>query len=390
MAKTKFSLCRKLWRWGVRLALLLLIPAGWIGVCCMRPESFKATKRPRPGRRAGDKVGIVYSTHYEINMAGAERLHPFDIHKYAKIYLELQTAGYIRPPDVTVPEPVTREQILLVHSQGFLQSLKDSKTVARYLEAGVVGLLPAALVDAGILHAFRYATGGTIEAGRLALAHGIAVNLAGGYHHANADAGEGFNVYNDLAIAIRVLQKAGRIRRACVVDLDVHQGNGTAEIFAGDPAVYTFSMHQGDIYPVPKADSDRDIELPGGTDDDAYLRTLRRALPEVLREARPDIVFLQAGCDTLADDPLAGLAMTPEGIVRRDEVVIDACVERGIPVVMTLGGGYSPGAWRAQYTSIANLLDRHALAGAPRPYPGRKPTAKERIYTNSRSSKKGR
>ena len=218
-------------------------------------------------------------------------------------------------------------------------------------------------------------------AGRLALDHGVAINLAGGYHHAKRDAGEGFNVYNDLAIAIRVLRKAGLIRRACVVDLDVHQGNGTAEIFSGDDEVFTFSMHEGGIYPIPKSASDLDIELAAGTGDEAYIKALRKALPGVLDRARPDIVFIQAGCDTLDGDPLANLTMTPDGIVRRDAVVIDACVARNIPVVMTLGGGYSPRAWEAQYLSVARTLDKHALAGRPRPYPRRKPTGKEKLYT---------
>ena len=379
MAKRKHKgRCR---RWATLATVLAAIPASWVGLCCIRSGSFKSTKRPRSGRALGRRVAIVYSTHYQINMGGAERLHPFDIRKYAKIYLKLQTEGYLRPRDVFVPQPVTEQQVLLVHSRGFLESLKDPKTVARYLEAGVVQWIPSALVDAGILSAFRSATGGTIEAGRLALKYGIAINLAGGYHHARRDAGEGFNVYNDLAIAIRVLREAGRIRRACVVDLDVHQGNGTAVIFAGDDDVFTFSMHEGDIYPIPKAAGDLDIELPAGTGDQAYLAALREALPGVLDRARPDIVFIQAGCDTLARDPLANLTMTPDGVVRRDAVVIDACVARGIPVVMTLGGGYSPGAWEAQYRSIARTLDRHALRGGPRPYRRRRPTAKEKAYT---------
>ncbi len=331
--------------------------------------------------RALQKVAIVYSTNYEINMAGLEKLHPFDIHKYAKIYLQLQTDGYLRPDDVFVPEPLSKEQILLVHTDEFCRSLKDPQRVAQYLEVEIVGKVPTKMVDAGFLSSFRWASGGTIMAGRETLKYGIAINLAGGYHHAKPDAGEGFCVYNDLAIAIRSLQKDGLIQRACLVDLDVHQGNGTAVIFAGDDNVFTFSMHQHDIYPIPKETSDWDIELTAGTTDEVYLRLLQDALPEVLAQAKPDIVFLQAGCDTLQSDPLASLAMTPSGIVQRDALVIDACVSRGIPVVMTLGGGYGPQAWKTQYDSIARTIDKYGLAGAGPAYQRRSPTAKEKFYT---------
>ncbi len=331
--------------------------------------------------RALEKVAIVYSTNYEINMAGLEKLHPFDIHKYAKIYLQLQTDGYLRPDDVFVPEPLSKEQILLVHTDEFCRSLKDPQRVAQYLEMEIVAKVPTKMVDAGFLSSFRWASGGTIMAGREALEYGIAINIGGGYHHAKPDAGEGFCVYNDLAIAIRALQKDGLIQRACVVDLDVHQGNGTAVIFASDDNVFTFSMHQRDIYPIPKETSDWDIELAAGTTDEVYLSLLQEVLPAVLEQAKPQIVFLQAGCDTLESDPLASLAMTPSGIARRDALVIDACVSRGIPVVITLGGGYGPQAWKTQYDSIARTIDKYGLAGAGRAYQRRSPTAKEKFYT---------
>ena len=140
-------------------------------------------------------------------------------------------------------------------------------------------------------------------------------------------------------------------------------------------------MHQRDIYPIPKETSDWDIELASGTTDQAYLRLLQEALPDLLARANPDIVFLQAGCDTMSDDPLAGLAMTQSGIVSRDALVIDACVAQGIPVVMTLGGGYHAQAWQTQYTSIARIIDTYGLVGPDRPHSQRAPTAKETFYT---------
>ena len=366
------------------LVAVLAVVAGLVvvlaGPCCIPPKSFKAVKQPREGRALNNRVAVVYSKHYQINMGGLEKLHPFDIRKYAKIYLKLITDGLIRPADVFVPTPASEEQILLVHSRRFLASLSDSRNVARYLEAPQVAAVPAKLVDAGILSAFRYATGGTILAGREALKHGIAVNIAGGYHHAKPDAGEGFNIYADLAIAIRVLRTEGLIKRAAVVDLDVHQGNGTAVIFAGDDDVFTFSMHEGGIYPVPKARSDLDVELPAGTGDEEYLRLLGEHLGGVLDSARADIIFVQSGCDTLAGDPLANLAMTAEGIVKRDAMVIDEAVRRGIPIAVTLGGGYSADAWKAQYLSIRRTIQTYGLAGGPA-HPPRGPTVGEKFYT---------
>ena len=346
---------------------------------CIPPASFRAAKAPREGRAMNHRVAVVYSTYYQINLGGAEKLHSFDIRKYAKIYLQLNTSGLMAPEDFFVPEPVTPEDLLLVHTPAYLESLKDPARVARYLEAPAVALLPAAILDGAVLQAFRYSTGGTVMASRLALQHGIAVNLGGGYHHAKPGSGEGFCIYADMPITIRRLQADGLIRRALVVDLDVHQGNGTAVCFAGDDNVFLFDMHEGDIYPIPKETCDLDVELPRGTTDEAYLARLRRELPGVFNRARPDIVFLQAGCDPLAEDPLAHLAMTQQGIVTRDALVIDESASRGVPVVMVLGGGYSPQAWEVQHASIRRTIEKYGLARG-RPHAPRSPTVKEKLY----------
>ena len=360
------------------LLIGLLMVLGWNAFNCIGPASFRQVKSPREGRVLDHRVALVYSKHYQINMGGAEHLHSFDIRKYAKIYVQLLTDGVIQPTDVFVPEAVTREQILLVHTEAYLESLKDSSRVAQYLEAPAVGFMPASLADAGILNAFRYATGGSIEAARQAMRHGIGINIGGGYHHAKPDKGEGFCVYNDLAIAIRVLQKEGLIRRALVVDLDAHQGNGTAVAFAGDADVFTFDVHEGDIYPWPKEKCSLDVDLPAHTGDEEYLRLLREKLPGVIEKARPDLVFLQAGCDVLKGDPLTRMAMTPEGVVRRDLYVIQQCVEHNLPVAMVTGGGYSDQAWQVQYQSIRKIIETYAPA---RPtYPHRDPTIAEKLY----------
>ncbi len=365
----------------IRVILVVLgcVFLGSMGVLCIAPQPFPGTYKPRPGRVLGSKVAVVFSYHYQMNMGGFERKHPYP-QKWGRIYTELLQKGYLSSRDVFVPEEVTREQILLVHSEQFLKNLKDSRNVAQYLEIPALAVAPGGLVDAGVLGPFRRQAGGTLLAGREALKHGIGINIGGGYHHAMRDYGEGFNIYADIAIAIRVLQKEGLIQRALVVDLDVHQGNGTAELFAGDQSVFTFSMHEGDIYPIPKAQSDLDIELPAGTDDSEYLRLLGKALPRIFAQARPDIVFIQGGADVLGGDPLANLRLSPRGLVRRDAMVIDECVRRGIPVVTTVGGGYGPKGWRAQYESICRTIRKYGTQDGRAIYPRRKPTHKERLY----------
>lgn len=346
-----------------RVRLLLLVAAWSIAPL----TAAVAQQPPSPVQPGVPAVALVYSKDYSINLGGLERAHPFDIHKYSKIAKQLVADGLLSNPDFHVPDELTREQTLKVHTEAFLDSLKDSKTVARYLEASLVGALPARVIERGMLRAFRHASGGTLLAARLALKYGVAVNLGGGYHHAKPDRGEGFCVYADMPIAIRLLQEEKLVERVLVVDLDVHQGNGTIVCCKDDPTVFTFSMHQGNIYPIPKEEGDRDIELDAGTGDEQYLETLQRALPEVIRQSRPDLVIYQAGCDVLAGDPLASLKMTAEGIARRDAYVIDTCVQRRIPIVMTLGGGYSENAWKVQHASVRRTVEKYGLVRSDQP-----------------------
>jgi len=335
------------------LDLLLILFIFQISGC-----SLEDVSEPRDGRALNNRMVIVYSSNYKVSFFGVEKTHSFDINKYSRIYKQLLKDGLLKAEDIYVPSEISRKDILLVHSSEFLESLKDPKTVARYLEAPLVQYFPNWIIEDRVLKPFRYSTGGTLLSAREALKHGISINLGGGFHHAKPYKGEGFCIYADMPIAIRKLQAEGQIKRALVIDLDVHQGNGTA-VCLNDDETFTFSMHQGDIYPIPKENSDLDIELDTGTKDKEYLEILSKNLKKLFKKAKPDIVFFQAGCDTLKEDPLASLEMTEEGIARRDEMVIRECVKRMVPVVMTLGGGYSTNAWHAQYASIRNIIQTY-------------------------------
>ena len=196
------------------------------------------------------------------------------------------------------------------------------------------------------------AVGGTVLTARLALRHGLACHLAGGTHHAFPLHGSGFCIFNDCAVAARVLLAEGLVHRLLVVDLDVHQGDGTAAIFAGDPQVFTFSMHGASNFPLQKQTSDLDLPLEDGLEDGAYLAVLGRTLPDLLTQVRPDLVLYNAGVDPHRDDRLGRLGLSDAGLHRRDWMVIEACLKRGIPVATVIGGGYD---------ALAALVERHTL-----------------------------
>lgn len=307
------------------------------------------------------RLSIVYSPDYLIDLGGMEKLHPFDIRKYEKIYAALLSDNLITKKQTIIPNELTTEDLRLIHTDDYLRRLKIRSNIAKYLETDLLRLYPGSL-DTAVLRPFRIASGGTLTAAREALNCGIGVNIGGGYHHAKPNIGEGFCIYADVPIAIRRLQKEGRIKNALVIDVDVHQGNGTAECLAGDDSTFTFSMHQADIYPVPKSTSDRDVELQSGDGDERFMEVLEMHLDDVIQRSGADICFIVGGCDTLAGDPLAALTMTQQGICRRDAAIIDRCVSGGIPVVLTLAGGYSQNAWRSQYLSIKTLIQKYGIS----------------------------
>ncbi|HEX8117265.1 MAG TPA: histone deacetylase, partial [Pyrinomonadaceae bacterium] len=246
----------------------------------------------------------------------------------------LVAEGTLAPSEIYEPREAPVSDVLLAHTDDYVTRLRAGSLTPR--EVRRLGLpWSKALVRRSFL-----ATAGTCAAARFALDEGVGANLAGGTHHAFPDHGEGFCVLNDVAVAVRVLQRDGRAQRFAVVDLDVHQGNGTAHIFEGDESVFTFSMHGAKNYPLFKLRSSLDVELPDGTADAEYLETLARHLPTVFEHA-PDLVFYLGGADPYEHDKLGRLSLTFQGLRARDETVLRECQRRGVPVATVMSGGYA-------------------------------------------------
>jgi acetoin utilization deacetylase AcuC-like enzyme len=266
--------------------------------------------------------------------------HRFPMAKYRLLRERLIDEHVLALDDLHVPEPAAWSDLRLAHE-------------AAYVDAVANGTLPAAVErrigfpwSPEMVERSRRSVGATIAAARIVvdprLAAGVAVNLAGGTHHAFRDRGEGYCVFNDVAVAARTLLRDRRIRRAAVVDCDVHQGNGTAAIFFDDPSVFTFSMHAANNFPFKKEVSDLDVAFADGAGDDEYLSALTTHLPQLLDRHRPDVVFYLAGADPYEGDRLGRLKLTIGGLQARDRLVFDACRRRDLPVVVTMSGGYCP------------------------------------------------
>lgn len=271
------------------------------------------------------------SAHYSIPLPAG---HRFPIEKYALIRDRLMDEGLVAPEHLHDPARATSDELRLVHTDDYVRRFTGGT-----LSADEIRRLGLPWSPHLVERSYR-SVGGTVGAARAALQLGVAMNLAGGTHHAFPDHGEGFCVFNDVAIAIRALQRDAQIRRATVIDLDVHQGNGTHAVFANDASVFTFSMHGGKNYPFHKVAGDVDIELDDGADDDTYLAALEAALPRVLAGSAPDLVVYLAGADPHEGDRLGRLALTFEGLMRRDHLVLESCRDVGVPVALTIAGGY--------------------------------------------------
>jgi acetoin utilization deacetylase AcuC-like enzyme len=276
---------------------------------------------------------VAYHSDYVIDIGNG---HRFPMGKYGFVYDQLMAEGTLSAGRVVVPEPVDVDSLLLVHHRDYVERFLAGHMTPR--EMRVLGLP----WSTALVRRARLAVQGTLLASRLAMCHGLAANLAGGSHHAFADHGEGFSVFHDMAVAVRVLQRDDGLQRAGIIDCDVHQGNGTAVIFQHDPRVYTCSFHGEKNYPFRKATSRLDVALPDDTDDAAYLQALQTHVPRMLHEARPELVWYQAGVDPYEGDKLGRLSLTLEGLRQRDQYVLETCRAAHIPVVVTMGGGYAP------------------------------------------------
>jgi acetoin utilization deacetylase AcuC-like enzyme len=261
--------------------------------------------------------------------------HRFPMGKYVRLRDRLLASGEFGPAEFIVPAAVTDAEIERVHCARYRERVASGALDAR--EQRAIGFpWSEAMVERS-----KRSSGATLAAAREALSRGWSANLAGGTHHAFRDRGEGFCVFNDCAIAARALQAEAGLTRIAIVDCDVHQGNGTAAIFAGDESVFTFSIHGARNFPFAKETSDLDVELADGTGDDEYLWHLERALDETLERARPQLVFYLAGADPYEDDRLGRLKLTQRGLLERDELVLSTLHARGIPVAIAMAGGYA-------------------------------------------------
>ncbi|HTS77234.1 MAG TPA: histone deacetylase [Bryobacteraceae bacterium] len=274
---------------------------------------------------------LVYHDGYDLHLGS----HVFPSQKYKMIRDRLVADGVADAADFVEPEPASDEDLLLVHQRGWVTRLKNG--TLDYLE-----LLKLEIpYSHKMVEAFWLAAGGTTLAARLALKNGVGFNIGGGFHHAFPGHGEGFCAINDIAVAIRKLQREKMIERAMVVDCDVHDGNGTAAIFSGDPSVFTLSIHQSNNYPSIKPASNVDIDLEDAVGDAEYLEKLGEGLGRSMREFRPELLVYVAGADPYCEDQLGGLSLTMEGLKARDLLVFEAAKGNHAAVTVTLAGGYA-------------------------------------------------
>ena len=286
---------------------------------------------------------LVYHPAYSAPLPSS---HRFPMAKFRLLHASLLQQGLARPDQIRQPLPIPRRALELVHPRSYHEAFsRDQLSPADQRRIGLPATRP-------LVRRSWLAVGGTLLTARLALENGLACHLAGGTHHAFPTYGSGFCIFNDVAVAARVLLADGAVRRLMVVDLDVHQGDGTAAIFAGDPRVFTLSVHAASNFPLRKQYSDHDLALADGLEDGPYLEAVGALLPDLLSQERPELVLYNAGVDPHREDRLGRLCLSDEGLLQRDRLVLELCLRRGIPVATVIGGGYD---------ALPSLVSRHAL-----------------------------
>lgn len=305
------------------------------------------------------KLPIIFSPRYDIRVLGIEKLHPFDSEKYGKVHRYLVDTVGIDEGAFHAPDPASDDALLKIHTSNYLESLNKSVNIALIAEVMMATLLPNWILQKHLLEPIRYATGGTILGVKLAIERDWAINLSGGYHHAKADSGGGFCFFADVPIAVKKMWEDHPDRKVLIVDLDAHQGNGNASIFRDDPRVNIFDVFNGFIYPGDYEAArwvkyNHPVKMFVG--DGEYLGLLERELPPAIDESSPGLIIYNAGTDVLTGDPLGGMNITAEGIIRRDGIVFQSAIDRKIPILMVLSGGYTKQSAGVIGKSIGNVL----------------------------------
>ena len=286
---------------------------------------------------------IAFSPIYKYDLPAG---HRFPMDKYDLLPLQLLYEGSITEDNFFNPEPLSDEQILLTHTSEYVHKLNNNLLDRKEQRAIGFPIRPE-LITRG-----KHIANGTLQCAYYAMQHGVAMNIAGGTHHAYADRGEGFCIFNDFAITANILLAEKKVKQILIVDLDVHQGNGNAKIFENDPRVFTFSMHGAKNYPLRKEKSDLDIGVDDGIIDADYLALLRSHLPMLIEKVQPDLILYLAGVDILSTDKLGRLGVTREGCKQRDQFVFNEAKRNNIPVAVSMGGGYSE--------QIKDIIEAHA------------------------------
>jgi acetoin utilization deacetylase AcuC-like enzyme len=298
---------------------------------------------------------IFYSDHFVLPLPEG---HRFPMIKYSMLREKVEASGICVNGEMRPPEPVSDAEILRAHERGYLRRVIEGELSKKEMRR--IGFP----WSERMVERSRRASGGTVGACLAALEDGAAANLAGGTHHAFADKGEGYCVFNDSAIAARAVQAMGLVERVVVIDTDVHQGNGTAAILRGDRSVFTFSIHGASNFPFSKEESDLDVPLPDGADDGEFLDGLGKALDRVLDASKAQLAIYLAGADPFEDDRLGRLSVSKEGLAERDRMVLGACRDHGIPVAVTMAGGYARSVEDTVEIHLHSVKTAASLAGS--------------------------